>query len=173
MELTSIQLGIAKVLLGGIAVGAVLFGAYSLGSSHGEAKVEADWTAERLQFAQESLRLQAEITDKEKAHQEETDRLGGLLVIASNDYAESIASIHAEFAGRLSNSEDRAAYYRRQAEAGPTESGNLAGHAAQLDRSLEEGRQLVKEFGATLGQCDTRTIILGEQILADRAAMGN
>lgn len=61
--------------------------------------------------------------------------------------------------------------YRRKAEAGEAESRDLANHAAELDRSIVEGKRVAAELAATVRLRDEQLILLGSQIKADRAIL--
>ena len=52
--------------------------------------------------------------------------------------------------------------------AGPLQCQSLAEHAGRLDRSLEEGRAVVQELRAALGQCAKHAGTLSTQITTDR-----
>lgn len=139
---------------------------------HGKAKVQEKWDADVQAHEDEIERLKNEIAQKERAHraaiQEVKDRLGS----AELRYAADLATLRGSYAGKLRESEDRAAVYERLSEAGATERANLASYAAQLDRSLVEGRQVVGELRATVVQRDSQLRALGEQLRADRELIG-
>ena len=65
-----------------------------------------------------------------------------------------------------------AARYRLWSEASTSERDRLANHAAKLDASLAEGREVVAEFRVALGQCQRDLKALGEQITLDRELIG-
>lgn len=154
-----------------IVVGATalaLWGTYSLGSSSGEASVQKKWDDQKIADLREANRLKDENALKEAKHRTEVDDLQKELRDAKSSHESELARIDAEYADRLRKSEGRAAIYQRQAEGGAAQCRSLASHAARLDASLEEGRQLVEELRATLGLRDRQLIQLGEQIKADR-----
>lgn len=64
-----------------------------------------------------------------------------------------VSNLRSEFSDRMLESENRGKIYRNRAEAAGAECRALAEHTARLDRSLTEGRELVKEFRADLEQC--------------------
>lgn len=70
------------------------------------------------------------------------------------DYEKKLADIQFDYADRLRESEQRSAIYRRQQAASSDECRALAEHASRLDRSLTEGRELVKRISGNLGQCE-------------------
>ena len=90
------------------------------------------------------------------------------LKTANENYQSSLDAISSQYSARLQQSEQRAKVYQRQAEGGATECRSLASHAARLDNSLEQGRQLVEELRATVRLRDGQIIELSNQIRADR-----
>lgn len=165
-----------KTLPYGIAVltaFAVVWGIYSIGSKNGAARVQANWNIEKLANEKALTKLRNEMAARELTHRQETQRISDDLAEANQKHAATVAAIDAQFSQRLHNSEQRATYYQRMSDSGPAQCSNLAGHAAKLDRSLEEGRRLVQEFGATLRQRDAQLTALGQQILTDRALIGD
>lgn len=155
-----------------LVVGIAGWSLYSLGSSNGEAKVYAKWESQKLKDAEYIAELRETISELEWNHRQETTRISYELSQANEAHARSVAALDAEYALRLSDSEKRAEIYQRMSDSGSTQSANLASYAAQLDRSLEEGRRLVKEFRATLEQRDQQLRLLGQQILSDRQLTG-
>lgn len=79
--------------------------------------------------------------------------------------------IAAESTERLRQSQDRVRIYQRQAQAGSAEVERLASHAAELDRSIVEGKRVAAELAATVRLRDSQLIELGSQIKADRAVL--
>lgn len=152
-------------------VGGALGGTYFLGKSHGEAAVTVKWDKEKRERDAASLSL----VQKNKALEEENRRLSVKiekeLEQYEANYDTAIADARADFGKRLQLAENRAGIYRKQAESGAAECSRLASHAAELDRSLEEGRGLVQELRETIRLRDSQLMLLGEQILADRALL--
>lgn len=70
------------------------------------------------------------------------------------DYEKKLADVQFDYADRLRESEQRSDIYRRQQTASTDECRALAEHASRLDRSLTEGRELVKRVSGNLGQCE-------------------
>lgn len=159
--------------LGAILIGIALYWAgYSKGDDAGANRVTVAWNAEKLAHQRQIAELQRRINVQEQTHRQETRRITDELADATAAHARRIATVDADFARRLSNSDARASRYRDMSESGATERANLASHAAQLDRSLEQGRRLVQEFRATVELRDTQLRALGQQILTDRALIG-
>lgn len=154
-----------------VAAAAIWF-VYSTGVGDGQNRIMAEWNEEKLAHAAQIAELETKIEIQETNHHRNSMRISHELSQANETFARSVAGLDAELANRLHDSDARANRYRAMSDAGGVESANLASHAAELDRSLEQGRRLVKEFGATLEQRDSQLIALGQQILADRALIG-
>lgn len=146
----------------------LLFGIYLYGSSNGANKVQTKWDAEKAQDAERIANLKEQIFKMSFAHAQETRRITNALANAEKEYAVSINSIRSSSAEQLRKSSERAGIYQYHAQAGADQQRSLASHAAELDRTLTEGRSLVEEFAVTLRQRDTQLIGLGQQILNDR-----
>lgn len=146
---------------------------YHSGSVNGANAVQVKWDAEKKAYAAEIEKLKTGYAALESEHRAETTRITHELAEADKKYEVAIANAKSDYANRLRNSEDRAAVYKRQAQSGAAESQRLASHAAELDRSLEEGRSLVRELRTTLGLRDEQLKALGEQILNDRKLLNS
>jgi hypothetical protein len=144
---------------------------YNYGSKQGAADVQAAWNADKLQHVLEVELLQERIASNESLHRAQTAAIADDLAQAEANYARQLASIEHSYALRLRNSADRGAIYERMSSAGAAERSYLASHAAELDRSLEQGRRLVGELRSTLIQRDEQLRRLGEQLHADRQLM--
>lgn len=159
-----------------LAVLGAIWGVYHLGSKDGSHKVQTKWDAQKAADTianQKALtKLREDAAKKETTHQLESQRISDELADANQKYASTVAALDAGFHQRLHNSEQRATYYQHLSTAGTAQQEYLASHAAELDRSLEEGRRLVQELAATVGQRDAQNRALGQQILTDRSLIG-
>jgi hypothetical protein len=157
-----------KLLLSSLVVlGIVLGGGYTLyrhGYKVGFQDVQAEWRQREALLVKRVAELEAQHTEKQKevAHEAE---------ILRKEHVADVASQRIVYEQRLSQSDRRAQVYRTQANACDASTRNLATHAANLDRSLEEGRGLVRELGSHLRFCENRVRLLGEVIKADRELM--
>lgn len=144
---------------------------YTSGDKNGANRIQVAWNADSIarMVAIDDLQLQYDALESD--HRKETARTAHELAQANQDHAVALATAKSDYSVRLRSSEDRAGLYKRQAESGPLECGNLASHAARLDRSLEEGRSLVRELRSTLGFRDQQIKALGDQILSDRTLL--
>lgn len=83
-------------------------------------------------------------------------------------YEASVNDLITEHTNRVRNLEKRSDYYRSMSQAGSVECGDLGDIATRLDRSLEEGRQLVVELRSRLGLREEQIRLIGKQLKADR-----
>ncbi len=146
----------------------LLSASYFLGSSHGEARIQKEWNAQKDADAKLVQDEKDKLAYQEAAHREQIRKVDYALVEIATNNAANIARINSESALRLRDSEQRASVYRAASEAGATERANLASYAAQLDRSLTEGIGLVDELRTTLAVRDGQIQAIGAQLQADR-----
>lgn len=161
-------LKILKYGLPALLLGLAIWWAYSLGSSHGKAVVQADWDAQKKLDEKLVEAIKTQNQKDEEAHRAEDRRISDELVAAKEQAAAGNAANDRVAAERLRNSEQRAALYRSQAEAGATERANLAGHAAELDRLLAESLGLLEEGRLLIELRDGQIRGLAAQINNDR-----
>lgn len=161
-----------KLFYAGLLVAAIA-GTYGLtykaGQLSGAIEVRTEWTKENQRRDDAYAELEKKNTAMMAAHQTRETELGDNLREVTEQYEASLASARNDFAGRLLLSEGRAGVYQRQANGSALEQQRLARHAAELDRSLEEGRGLVRELRETLGQRDRTILALGQVILNERS----
>lgn len=164
----------SKILLGLLAC--FLFAAYSaavysLGSSKGAATVKTAWDKEN---ARRDIKT-AQMEEVNKAllvqHEKDSSFITTELKTYETQYKISLAAAAADYTVRLQQHETRAGVYRKLSEGSTAERDRLASHAAELDRSLEEGRSVVRELRETVGLRDSQLRELGKQIIADRALL--
>ena len=151
-----------------VAVVALFGSGWYFGSSRAETAAQVTAAKLALSHSQEIEKLQADIQTASVIHTKEMQEIRDGWTEAEKVYALDIAGVRAEYSSRLLLSEKRAGIYQRQARGSTSEQERLAAHAAELDRSLEEGRQLVGELKATIGQRDSAIRALGSMILTDR-----
>lgn len=138
------------------------------GFKDGAASVQAKWDTQTNEWNARIDALKAEYEHKEEAHRAENRRISYELSEATRHHDVELATLRSEYEHRLRSSQTRSTIYQRQAEAGASECRDLASHASRLDESLEEGRSLVREFGAALRLRDGQVKALGDQIINDR-----
>lgn len=172
MVITPLQLLIGKAAGTAAVILLALTMTYHSGYKHGHTKVLKQWAAEQKVRNDALLVLTGKIHQQELANRQESTRIAEQLRKSEVQHEEAVAALNAERAQRLRLSAERASGYQRLAEAGPAERRGLASHAAELDRSLEEGRSLVGELAAALGQREQQLKLLGAQITEDRKLLG-
>jgi hypothetical protein len=138
----------------------------------GEARVQAKWDKDIAERNSKIRELEQKVKRNERAYRAEVDVIEAKVVSDNLAYERKLADSRIALAGQLRRSEGRAAFYVNLSEAGATERANLASYAAQLDRSLVEGRQVVEELRATVVQRDSQLRAVGEQLEADRKLIG-
>lgn len=166
-----------KILLYGVLPLAVLSGAglkcYSSGLDHGKAEIQSKWDADKEARNQAMDKLQADYRQKENEHAQDSQKAADALQSAGNTHANELAALRSDYARSLQLSASRTAIYQRQAAGGAAECSRLAGHTAELDRSLEEGRSLVRELRSALELRDQQLVQVGNQLLADRQLLAD
>ena len=160
-----IYLGIAA------ATALLLWGTYSLGSTSGEDRIQKKWNDQKTADLLEIQRIRDTYAALEAENRKQLVAVQKELQDAEANHQTELARITTEYDNRLRHSDTRAGVYKRQAEGGAVERSRLASHAAKLDRTLEEGRQLVAELRATVGLRDKQLESLAAQIRADRALL--
>lgn len=141
---------------------------YQLGKKVSYEKVHNEWNIERKATKDRISEIEREYLKNENEYKDVIQKLSLELQGIQDSFNLELTRIHSDYSDRLLTSEERANIYKRQSEAGTSERRSLADHAARLDRSLEEGRRLVRELGATLRQRELEIGILRSQIQADR-----
>ena len=156
-------------VLAAIAVVSIVWGlGFLSGSNHGKSVVQSLWDKEKIQTSAKIADLKEQLALKEETHRAETRKVEAALQKARNEHTSSLAAIQREYNARLQQSEARSTVYQRQAEGGSDSCRDLASHTAELDRSLEEGRNVVRELGETLRLRDSQLQAVGNQLINDR-----
>ena len=161
-----------KTALAGLLAATLLIGSgtyvYLCGKYDGKEVVQKKWDAEKKLYDTAIAGLKDHYEMLEAANRTKTEELTHDLAEAQKNHDVAIANAQSDFDKRLLKSQARADYYKRMSEGGSLECRNLASHAAELDRSLEEGRLVVRELRETLGLRDKQLIALGDKLQADR-----
>ena len=158
----------ALLLLYGVGVSV-----YSAGKQAGKDQVTKDWNQEKLDYQNEILRLKAVHAGLEKDFEDRANKTNRDLRNAKVSYEKTLANHASEYAARVRNHQERADLYERKAQGSEVERRGLASHAAELDRSLEEGRRVVKDLRTTVEQRDTELILLGTHLKTFEAYYAN
>ena len=132
--------------------------------SKGKNTVQVKWDSEKRAQEQVTKEIQNKYDELYKFHKEYVEYISNQLSTKELENEERIADIERKHLDGLRKSEDRASVYRRKAEAGEAESRDLANHAAELDRSLVEGKRVAAELAATVRLRDEQIKALGTML---------
>lgn len=141
---------------------------WDAGFDSGSQSVQAKWDADKEAHRKAMDALQDKYANLEAQNRVQNQRNSDELAEKETAHAATLARLSAEYAGRMQLSEQRASRYQRQAQGGAVEQANLARHAAELDRAVEEGRRLVAELATTLRQRDDQLRAVSQQLINDR-----
>lgn len=141
---------------------------WDAGFDSGSQSVQAKWDADKEAHRKAMDALQDKYANLEAQNRAQNQRNSDELAEKETAHAATLARLSAEYAGRMQLSEQRASRYQRQAQGGAVEQANLARHAAELDRAVEEGRRLVAELATTLRQRDDQLRAISQQLINDR-----
>lgn len=144
---------------------------YKVGKLNGVADVTKQWDAENDKRDAAMNKLQGEYDVLSSQHKQRVEELAGELQTKQTEYEAALLRNRAADAERLQLATSRADVYQRQARGSAVEQERLARHAAELDRTLEQGRSLVRELGETLRQRDVTIKALAGIIAADRTLL--
>lgn len=158
---------VAEIILG-LVIFALSYGGFKCGQKLTEAEFQITQTKERLATYQEYAALLRALEKREREHEKAVLELKNETIRAQELFETTLHNYRSTYELRLRASEQRSEVYRNQAQSGATACRNLADHAARLDRTIEEGRAVVREFGETLRLRDQQLVILGKQIHTDR-----
>ena len=148
------------VLTGIIGIVGIAWFQYSLINNSYNSGFEAC----RAQYQEKLLQLQIENKEKERAYHEDMEALSIDLTETRLKYENSINQLKSSYADELLKSEQRAELYKRLSQSDQAKQRDLAIHTARLDRSLTEGRELVKQLTETIRVRDQQLRALGVYI---------
>lgn len=163
-----------KVLVAGaiaLAIGLPYYQTYRVGSLHGGQAVQEQWLEKEQARTAEVLAVKEKLNQLVLAHQLKEKEYADAIQQAEKDAQDRVAAVHSDYAKRLLLAEDRAKVYQRRANGSQAEREHLARYAAELDRTVEEGRSLVRELGETIRQREVTIRALGGIILNDRTLL--
>ena len=121
----------------------------------------AGYDACQSKYREELLKQQVENQQKEQAFNETINNLTVNLTETRIRYENTVNKLKSTHANELLKSEQRAELYKRYSEADKAKQRALAEHTAQLDRSLTEGRELVKQLTEAIRIRDAQLRALG------------
>lgn len=140
-----------------------------IGHLRGATEIQEKWDKDVLAREKAMSKLQGEYNVLQDQHTTKVQELDYELQASSAKHEATLAGYKSDYDKRLQLANGRAGTYQRQAQGTAVERDSLAKHAAELDRSLEQGRSLVRELRETVGQRDATIQSLGKLIKADRA----
>ena len=114
---------------------------YHQGAKH----IQTLWDQDKLEQAQYINRLQQNYLNKESVYITELNNIKDTYAKAKDEYTKKLNAIKSSYSMQLQQSEQRASVYKREALS-TDGCANLAEYAGRLDRSLTEGRNLVREL---------------------------
>lgn len=138
-----------------------LFGVILMQYSLITGSYNAGYDACQSKYREELLKQQVENQQKEQAFNETINNLTVSLTETRIRYENTVNKLKSTYANELLKSEQRAELYKRYSEADKAKQRALAEHTARLDRSLTEGRELVKQLTETIKTRDAQLRALG------------
>lgn len=154
-----------------LAVSLSYYWTYSNGKDAGAKKVYGEWAQHELVRGEAINKLRGELDVLVAQHKKAQEDYESQLAAATAQYEADLSGYRDEYDRRLQLADQRTGVYQRKARGSEAEREDLARHAAELDRSLEEGRVLVRELGATVRQREVTIRALGGIILNDRTLL--
>lgn len=143
-----------------VCISATFYVGYSAGSS----EVRQQWVAEQKANTAKVNELKVNYEEQLNEYRQKTDSLSKEIYDTRTQYDNRIATIKSDYTNRLLNSEQRASVYKRMSEAGKCTSDDLSAYTAKLDRSLTEGRELVRELRELIKLRDQQLNQLGKEL---------
>lgn len=134
-----------------VAVGMIFI--FLCGIKVGADRESTKYSREKIRIYEQTAELIQQYRERVEEHSKIQANLLQELNNAKQKYEIHVTNLRNEFSDRMLESENRGKIYRKRAEVAGAECEALAEHTARLDRSLTEGRELVKEFRADLEQC--------------------
>lgn len=145
----------------------VILGSFG-GYKYGSVTTENKYILELQEISDESDRLREAIRKKNKDHQiAQEEHLLEIQKLRGN-YENTINSLTSEYDSRLLESEKRSSVYRERFTPTSTECGILAEHTSRLDRTLTEGRELVKRLREHIKQSELTYSEVIKYLIKDR-----
>lgn len=137
---------------------------FYVGYSAGSSEVKQQWVAEQKANTAKVNELKVNYEEQLNEYRQKTDSLSKEINDTRTQYDNRIATIKSDYTNRLLNSEQRASVYKRMSEAGKCTSDDLSAYTAKLDRSLTEGRELVRELRELIKLRDQQLNQLGKEL---------
>lgn len=119
--------------------------------------------------AQAALAQVKKVKEIETKNQKLLDETELALKSLRTQHEITLSQLGSDYNSRMRSMQERLERYSTIARDSTVEVRNLANHTARLDRSLEEGRQLVVELRAGIKLRDQRLVVVGELLQQERA----
>lgn len=155
---------IRKIIIVAVGMIIIFLGGMKIGADIENAK----YTKEKMRIQEQTAELIQQYRKKVEEHTKKQLELVQELNDAKQRHQTIVSNLRSEFSVRMLESENRGKIYRNRAETAGAECRALAEYTARLDRSLTEGRELVKEFRADLEQCRVAAHHFVDMIQNDR-----
>lgn len=171
-----LQTATTKVVaaLGVIALVVVSHGAFYLyGRHNGKDIVQTSWNADKLKHNAAIEHQKGIFKVKEDVYLTNIADLAKKVLEDEKAHQDALAAVNRDYAARLRSHEERASIYQRAARGNEAKRNALANHAAELDRTIVEGRQVVGELRATLGLREQQIQRLEEECRHERSLYRN
>ena len=146
---------------------------YESGYENGASSIQVKWNKERSEYAATTAALKEESLKRERQHRIDSEKINHELAKSNQIHAVSLAANRADYDKRLQLASKRYGVYQAIGVSSSSECRGLSSHAIELDRTLEEGRFLVRELRDTLELRDSQVKSLGSQILNDRRVISD
>lgn len=159
-EPKGIALAVALVVAFGVAI--------KWGEHIGATDIRKEVAENELARSKVITKLQDDLAEAVANHSKEMTEIQDEYNQAQLRHSLAVDALQRDADKRLQLSETRANVYKRQSHGSSVEQERLAKHAAELDRTLEEGRHLVAELREAIRQRDDAIRALGSMILTDR-----
>lgn len=147
------------------ALVALFLASYPLVYHAGSANMDKAWieryTKVVAQYNAKIDGIKKENDAKEQVFKDKIESIEGQARNDKEEFDRRINELERSYAGSLHDSSKRADIYRSKARASEAERDSLAAHAAELDRSLVEGKQVARSLRYTLEQRDSELRQLG------------
>lgn len=138
------------------------------GYKYGSVVTENKYILELQEISDESDRLRESIRKKNTDHQiAQEEHLLEIQKLRGN-YEDTINNLTSEYDSRLLESEKRSNLYRERFAPTSTECEILAEHTSRLDRTLTEGRELVKRLREHIKQSELTYSEVIKYLINDR-----
>jgi len=158
-----LAMGVLVTLLNGISL--------AVGYHKGATEIRSQWETERALTQQAQANIEAAYERLAQDHAEQSLMVEQELKNERIKHKKAIAAIRNDYDSRLREQDKRIAGYAQIAASGDSGCRAVAGRAAELDRTLGEGIDLVKELTAVVGYRDSTIRMMDRQLQANQGLL--